>query len=274
MAAQAITFHKMLSGCLEGEFKCWHLFVCSYGSLAQHLIKQHFRAAENCGPELTAEIFGSIRKNDSAFLREFSGSSEREFLLYFERRVFAVARDRLGCDATAADFDFELLRTWFEKMPLAHQEVAWLAMKAYEQGEMGRILRVPVALVRAAEVEVLRKWSQIRDREISAMPFLHDQFHQQIENLKGPNCPPIKIFSDLMDGRIVWRDKQQVENHISECLWCLDRETTLKETLFQLQTLAPLPTESVERLLRDLKIEARPPKAKATLLAKVIRVFK
>ena len=272
MATQVITFHKMLSGCVQGEFRCWQFFISRYGSLAQHLIKQHFGALGDRWSQLTQLVFDSILKNGSSFLREFPGSSEPEFLLYFEQRVFAVARDHSGSEAPAADVDFELLKTLFDKMPLVHQEVAWLAMQTFQQEETSKILRVPLALVQTAEVEVLRKWSKIRDREISNMPFLHDQVRQQIESQKSPNCPAIKVFSDLMDGRIVWREKQQVEGHISECLCCLDQETKLKETLFYLHALDPLPTESVERLLKSLKVEPRP--SKATLLAKVIRVFK
>jgi len=273
MVTEVITFHKMLSGCVRGEHRFWEFFVSTYGSLAQHLVKQHFPNATSQLAEINGELLDSISENDRAFFREFSGSDERDFLIYFEQKVFAIARSHSTEQKSPGEFDFETLERLFEKVPLAYQEVAWLAMNGYQQDPTNKIIRVPLALVQNAEAEVLKQWREILSREISTFPLLQDDLRQQVEGQKGVNCPAIKVFSDLMDGRIVWREKQQVENHVSECLYCLDRETSVKETLFHLRFLEPLPAESVQSVLRQLKIQPGVP-ARSSLLAKVFRVFK
>jgi len=207
MVAEVITFHKMLSGCVRGEHRFWEFFVSTYGSLAQHLLTQHFRNMESQHPEISRELFNSTSENDRAFFREFSGSSERDFLIYFGRRVFAVARRHSSGQESPRESDFETLERLFGKVPLAYQEVAWLAMNGYQEDPTNRILRVPLALVQKAEEEVLKNWSEILSRQMTAFPLLQDHVRQQVENRKGANCPAIKIFSDLMDGRIVWREK-------------------------------------------------------------------
>jgi hypothetical protein len=273
MVAEVITFHKMLSGCVRGEHRFWEFFVSTYGSLAEHLVKQHFHNVSSRLPAISSELFNSTSENDRAFFREFSGSNERDFLIYFEQRVFGVTRRHSSGQESPSEFDFETLERLFGKVPLAYQEVAWLAMNGYQEDPTNRILRVPLALVQKAEEEVLKNWSEILSRQMTAFPLVQDHLRQQVESRKGVNCPAIKVFSDLMDGRIVWREKQQVENHIAECLYCLDRETSLKETLFHIRLLEPLPTESVQGYLRQLNIHEGVP-ARPSLLTKVFRVFK
>jgi len=274
MPADVITFHKMLTGCIEEEFRHWELFVSTYGSLAQNLVERHFAPLKDRLPQVTFEIFESTAQNDRAFLKEFSGSSEREFLIHFEKEVFSVARRHSEKNETQSEFDASFLGNLFDTVPLAHQEVALLAMKGNRPEESNKILRVPLALVQTGETEVRKKWSKVQNQEVSRFPRLSDGIRQQIESQRGPNCPAVKVFSDVMDGRIVWRDKQQIENHISECLHCLERETTLKELLFYLRALPPLPPEVVQGVLTNLDIQMKPSRVKASLITKVMKVFR
>src|SRR2546426_10662172 len=95
MSTEVITFHKMLGGCIQNEFKFWEFFTSVYGALAQHLIRTHFGALKHQIENLLREIFESITEHDNSFLKDFSGSSEREFLIYFREKVFATARRHL-----------------------------------------------------------------------------------------------------------------------------------------------------------------------------------
>jgi hypothetical protein len=274
MPAEVITFHRMLAGCIHEEFRYWEFFISTYGSLAQNLVERHFASLKDQLPQITFEIFQSVGQDERSFLKEFAGSSEREFLIHFERKVVAIGRKQCAGETLRNEFDNGFLGNLFDKVPLVHQEVGLLAMKGNRQDETNKILRVPLALVQTGEVEVLKKWSKILDREVSSFPRLEDPIRQQIESQQGPNCPAIKIFSDVLDGRIVWRDKQQVENHVSECLYCLDRETTLKEMLFYLRSLNPLSPQVVQGVLANLSIQLKPSRAKSSLFTKVMKVFK
>src|SRR5262245_7711768 len=277
MPTGIITFHKMLDGCIQGEFRYWEFFVSTYGSLAQSLVERHFVDLKEQSAKIMLESLKSVRQDDGAFLKEFSGSNEREFLVYFERKVFDVARkhcERKERKGRKGDFDAAFLGNLFDKVPLVHQEIALLAMKGLPQDETNKILRVPPALVQTGEAAVLEKWSGLLNRNVPSFPRLEDTVLQQIESQRGFNCPAIKTFADVLDGRIVWREKQHVENHVSECLYCLDRETTLKEMLFYLHTLVPLSPELARGVLANLKIPLKPSRSKSALFTKVMKVFK
>jgi hypothetical protein len=274
MPPDVITFHKMLNGCMQEEFRYWEFFVSTYGSLAQSLVERHFVDLKEQSAKIMLESLKSVRQDDGAFLKEFSGSNEREFLIYFERKVFEVARKHCDRKERKGDFDAAFLGNLFDKVPLAHQEVALLAMKGLPQDETNKILRVPLALVQTGEAEVLEKWSGILNRNVPRFPRLEETVLQEIESQRGSNCPTIKTFADVLDGRIVWRDKQHVENHVSECLYCLDRETSLKEMLFYLRTLVPLSPELARGVLANLKIPLKPSRSKSALFTRVMKVFK
>jgi hypothetical protein len=274
MPVETITFHKMLTGCIQQEPKYWEFFVSTYGRLSQGLVERHFTPLKNESLEIMREVFRAAGHNGGTFLKEFSGTSEREFLIHFERKVFDLARKRCDGVKRQSDFEASFLADLFDEVPLAYQEVAWLTMKGIPPDESNQILRVPLALVQTGSAAVLKKWSEMAGRGVSIFPRLEDSVRQKIEKEQGPNCPPIKIFADVLDGRIVWRDKQHVESHVAECLYCLDRETTLKEMLFFLRVLSPLSPEVVHGVLIDLNIESKPSLAHSSILRKFMRVFK
>ena len=274
MPTEVITFHKMLGGCIQNDFKFWQFFTSVYGALAQHLIQAQFGSLKDESESLLREIFESISENDNSFLKNFSGSSEREFLIYFREKVFAAARRRLTEEKGQSELEIETLKLLFHDVLLAHQEVAWLVMKAYRDDEINRILRVPLSLVQTGRSEVLKKHAQMSGCHDTNRFCLKNRVMLQVESQKGQNCPGIKIISDILDGRIPWRDKTNAEHHLSQCLYCLDRETALKEAIFYLRELAPLPAEVTQSLLRAIKLQNQKGAVKSSLLAKVMKVFK
>ena len=122
--------------------------------------------------------------------------------------------------------------------------------------------------------EVLKKHAQVFGHHDSNLFRLKDRVLQQIETQRGPNCTGIKIISDVVDGRIAWRDKTNIENHLSQCLYCLNRETALKEAIFYLRELSPLPAEVHQSLLKNIKLGNQKEPIKSSLLARVMKVFK
>ncbi len=274
MPTEVMTFHKMLEGCLRRDSESWRFFAADYGPLAQHLIQRHFCLLEGKWPNLLKEIFLSINQSECLFLKEFSGSSEREFLIYFKERIFAIARNHLTVEADRSNLDVKSLHKLFNNVPLAQQEVAWLGMKAYTDEEINKILRVPISLVKTGRIEILERLSkQTGDAEVQLLR-LKSGILLELEALRGQNCLDIKTFSKILDGRIPWNEKRIVESHVSECLFCLDRETSLKETIFYLRELPRLSTASADSLLKELSIGDEKFSSRPSILARVMNVFR
>src|SRR5438093_13535060 len=105
MPAEVITFHKMLAECIHEEFRYWEFFISSYGSLAQNLVERHFVSLKDQLPQIRFEIFQSVDQDERSFLKAFSGSSEREFLIHFERRVVAIGRKHCAGEKLRSEFD-------------------------------------------------------------------------------------------------------------------------------------------------------------------------
>jgi len=272
MPAELITFQAMLRECARGDIRSWRFFVSRYGSLAEHLLSQRFRgAAEPLRSDLP-HFFACLSKNENAFFREFSGFNEQEFVVSFQYPLFDFFRGHIGPINSTA-FSLDLISQLFGKLPLAHQEPGWLALKGYSDEVIGKILRVPISLVKAGRTLVANGINELAGLGAQTW-ILNDSLLCEIEKSGGPNCPEIKAFCKVMDGRMPWQEKRNVEQHIAECRHCLDLETSLKDTNFHLRILPPLPEDKVQSLLSLISFSEATTVAQRSLLEKVLRVFR
>src|SRR5439155_23425637 len=99
--------------CPHDGYRVWQFVISVYGSLNQHLIERHFASLKDKTENLRQEIFESIAQNHNSFLKDFSGSSEIELLIYFRERVFAVARKYLSGEETQGELEIGALNTLF-----------------------------------------------------------------------------------------------------------------------------------------------------------------
>ena len=272
MPPEPLTFHAMLRECARGDIRSWHFFVSRYGSLAEHLLSQRFRgAAEPLRSDLP-HFFACLSKNESAFFREFSGFNEQEFVVSFQYPLFDFFRGRIGpVNGTAISLD--LVSQLFGKLPLAHQEPGWLALKGYSDEVIGKILRVPISLVKVGRAGVVTGLKEFANPD--ARPWLlNDSLSCEVEKRRGPNCPEINAFCKVMDGHMPWQEKRNVEQHTAECRHCLDLETSLKDTNFHLRILPPLSDDKIQSLLSLITFSDGAAVAQRSILEKVLRVFR
>jgi len=272
MPAELLTFQSMLRGCARGDIRNWRFFVSKYGALAEHLVLQRFGlTAESLRTDLP-HFFAALSKKENAFFREFSGFNEQEFAVTFQYPLFDFFRGTIGSINSAA-INLDIVNQVFGKLPLAHQEPGWLALKGYSDEVIGKILRVPISLVKVGRAGVVTGLKEFANPD--ARPWLlNDSLSCEVEKRRGPNCPEINAFCKVMDGHMPWQEKRNVEQHTAECRHCLDLETSLKDTNFHLRILPPLSDDKIQSLLSLITFSDGAAVAQRSILEKVLRVFR
>ena len=272
MPSQTLTFQAMLEGCSRRDIASWRYFSSKYGSLTEHLLTKRFGDTGSSFFSLLPEFFSSLSEHENVFLKDFSGSEEREFLIPFQSRLFDFARSHVK-SVHPPGMSLTSLREALGRFPLAHQEAGWLALKGYVDEVIGKVLRVPVSLVKTGRVEVLKGFSACTDSG-TGMWRLNDPLLSEVEKCGGPNCPETKAFCKVMDGQMPWQDKRNIEQHIAQCLYCLDRETSLKEATFHQRNLPPLSEEVAQSLLSHITFAKSATVSQKSILEKVLKVFR
>jgi hypothetical protein len=272
MPAELLTFQATLGGCARGNIRNWRFFASRYGPLAEHLLPHRFGLAADLLRSRLPDFFASLSENGNAFFREFSGFNEQEFVVSFQYRLFDFSRGHVG-PINRTGVSLNAVNQVFGKLPLAHQEPGWLALKGYSDEVIGKILRVPLSLVKVGRTVVVKGLNEFADPD-AGPGMLNDSLLVELEKCGGPSCPEIKAFCKVMDGRMPWQDKRNVEQHIAECRHCLDLETSLKNGIFHLRILPPLPDDKVQSLLSLITFSKAAAAARRSILEKVLRVFR
>ena len=272
MPAEHFTFQVMLRGCSRSDIKSWQVFVRTYGSLAEHLLPHRFGPAAESLRSRLPDFFASLSEDRNAFFRDFSGFNEEEFVVSFQYRLFDFFRRPVELP-NPAGVSLTVVDHVFGKLPLAHQESGWLALKGYSDEVISQILRVPLSLVRAGRNMTVKGLNEFAEANTASW-LLDDSLLIKVERSGVPNCPEIKSFCKVMDGRMPWQDKRNVEQHTAECRHCLNLETSLKDAVFHLRVLPPLSEAKVQSLL-SLNVFARAAAdSHSSILSKVLRVFR
>jgi hypothetical protein len=56
----------------------------------------------------------------------------------------------------------------------------------------------------------------------------------------GPDCLPLKAFLDILDGRTTWRDREVMEQHVTNCWHCVDHYARMVEVAGLMRGSKPL----------------------------------
>ena len=273
MRETVLTFHTMLEGCIKKDPRSWEYCISRYGAVSRRLIEKNFDCGNGELDLFLGEVLGSMCGKNCQFFSEFPGSSEREFVLYLRERILHVLRVHMKASHSPV-LTIQILSQVFTSSPLAYQETAWLALKGYNDEVTGKILRVPVSLSRKGRGELMPRLAKYVDEAELPVLRLDDTVLAEVESLKGPNCIAVKAFSKVIDGQMPWREKQVIEQHIGECLNCLDRITYLKETIFHLRSLPPLEEELVRRYMDQLTFVQGSVASHSSFLTRMFKVFR
>lgn len=239
MTTGVFSFHRMREECLAGDPHGWRGFIRQYTPLARQLARHYF--PELSSSEFLCEIFQQARAKDAALLRQFTGTSEGEFLFVFRQFVLTLGR-RHRTQPPAAPVTLENLWTVLKQFPPLQREMVLLTFRGYAPEEINLIHlfefeRAEQILGQLVEILRAELGSAFRDDLIGLD---HDPLFAQLEQQRTEECVPDRIYVRIVDGQINWREKENAEDHINACLYCLARFAEYRELCYFYKKLPPV----------------------------------
>jgi hypothetical protein len=261
MNAEIVSFHGMREACLAGAVDGWCGFLRAYAPLGRHLLERHFRELDV--RELLADLFRGARAEENAFWQSFTGAGEKEFLFHFLRLVMMVGRRRRG-ETAETPLTPENLWSVLGAFPFLQREMLLLALRSYGPQEISQILKFSSDTIVSIRQQALEKFRASLGAGPLDEDFFsrdHDPLFAQIEQGQTEHCIPEKTYVRIEDGQITWREREAAEQHIGNCLYCLNRSANYKELHHYFRVLAPADGATVASLaaVLGLPMEAAAP---------------
>jgi hypothetical protein len=75
----------------------------------------------------------------------------------------------------------------------------------------------------------------------------------------GAECPPSKVFLDVLDGRITWTSRENVERHAAACWHCIDHFCRMAESVELSRKVTPLPEAEIAPFFALLGVARQAP---------------
>ncbi len=164
----------------------------------------------------------------------------------------------------------DTVKALLKGLPLAHQVVLSLKLAGYSDRTLEGVLRITPAVAQQGLERLQETYSVVlgRERDRSLWPVAWIKLLQHAWSSKTEACAPTRQFVRILDGQTGWHDKEAVEKHVAECLYCLERWTALREVVHWLRETKPLPAGDVDAFLSGLPVK-EDAKAKKPFLKRV-----
>jgi hypothetical protein len=159
--------------------------------------------------------------------------------------------------APRIELDLETAAAAFAPLTVIEKQAVWTEGMGYTPDEAGAMLRMAPATV-----------AKIRDRAAELLRGSSDSWTRSMFAENGPalgraaavaggaECLSAKTFLDILDGRANWRGREEMEQHVSGCLHCIDHFCRMAEVIEVLRGAGPLSEEESTQFLALLGVEA------------------
>jgi hypothetical protein len=181
---------------------------------------------------------------------------ERNFVAALRQKVL----EPIEAPETEAPLSLEEIGAAFEPLTLVERQAAWIESMGYDAAATGAMLRMSPATVgkiRDRAGELLRgkvdRWSRTMLAENGLL------LGRAAAACGTGECLPAKTFLDVLDGRMHWMGREEMERHATGCLHCVDHFCRLAEVLELLRGIQPLDRAETEVYCQKLGIEGKRP---------------
>lgn len=270
MTPSAWTFQKILPACEKGQHEAWKAFLDAYSAVAFACFGFYLPSLRDRQKEIWREVLQALTANDCERLRTFDHQAEREFLVDLRNFLLEAgaprldrAQDLAGPPRPSLDSVSALL----QGLPFLHRQAVILKLAGYSDRALERMLKIPPAAAARAVQRLEADYSAFLTREedecLWPAPWL--EFLRSVRAAASQDCVPLRQFVRIFDGQASWYDKAPVEEHVTGCLHCLERWTSLHEVKHWRAKAKPLAPGEMEEFLSVLPIRSAAPARKSLL---------
>lgn len=282
------TIFSMVEDCARGERQGWMEFVRDFAGIARALLAQYF---PDLRPEVGPHVLGVFQRasaQDGAWFAGLKFSNEREFMMAFHDLIFAYGREReptlrqaqsgLAGEAlltrqganhggaaarvlAAPAITLEQLRAVMKDLNLLERELLWLIIKGYDAPRIAAMMMNAASTAEAVQRIAGERLAPLVPA--SSPGTLRDSARMLMElaeQSQTDQCLALKIFNNLVNGQISWRERELAEEHMVNCFYCIDRFTTFQEMIRLRKDEPALAAPQVEAILAKLPCGAAKPR--------------
>lgn len=247
----------MLSACETGDANAWQAFLANYTPMMFRLLEVYAPQLEGVARKpLWQAALQELTAAEYKRLREFDHQAEREFLMDLKWFVLDLAAQKLHGASGEARPLAESIRSRLEGRPIAHQEIILLNLAGHSPAALEKVLLVPGSLIAKALAPAEGAEPSTGGASPVPPPVNWLGMLREVRAARTPECPPPRNFVRILDGQASWYDKTPTENHLANCLHCLETWTSLREADSLRRVTIPLAKSDVAEYLSALPIAA------------------
>jgi len=244
------TCYEMVRDCRANLPEGWSYFVAYYVPVVRKLLA-HYGTDDAA---LLERVLLAIRDPQSSMFQSLEPAPERWFVAQLRQEVLA----QLAAPAPEIAIDLEAAAGALEPLTMLEKQAAWIETMRYSPVETGAMLRVApqtVEKIRDRAAELIRQKVDAWRRNLLAEN--GPQLGRAAAASAGKDCLAVKTFLDIIDGRMTWRGREQLEHHVTGCWHCIDHFCRMVEVVELLRGMQPLSEEAAAPFRALLGLSAR-----------------
>jgi len=244
------TCYEMMRDCRANLPQGWSHFIAAYVPVIRRLLA-HYRSRD--APPVEPTVAALCRPQSSLF-QSLEPSPERCFVAELRQQVLAELPDGT---APEISLDLDAVAAALAAFTMVEKQAAWLETMRYSAAQAAEMLRMSAQTV-----------DKIRNRAADQIRGQVDAWNRGLLEANGAalgraaaaagskDCPPVKLFLDVLDGRATWSSRAAIEQHVTACWHCIDHYCRLLEVAELLRGVQPLPEAEAEPFRRLLGLPA------------------
>ena len=244
------TCYEMMRDCRANLPQGWSHFIAHYVPVIRRLL-DHYRGPD--APPLEP-VFAALCRSQSSLFQSLEPSPERWFVAELRQQVLAELPDGPGPEIP---LDLDAVAAALAAFTMVEKQAAWLETMNYGAAQAAEMLRMSAETV-----------DKIRNRAADQIRGQVDAWNRALLETNGfalgraaaaagtRDCPPAKLFLDVLDGRATWSSRAAIEPHVTACWHCIDHYCRLLEVAELLRGIQPLPEAAAEPFRRMLGLPA------------------
>ncbi|MBZ5580007.1 MAG: hypothetical protein LAP40_25900 [Acidobacteriia bacterium] len=254
------TCYEMALDCRADRAEGWSHFIREYVPVIQKLVAHYF--AERADDRGWMEsLVVALRQPESSLFQTLEPAPERWFVAELRQQLLAAADGLDGGKSPEIEIDLEALGAALEPLTVVEKQTTWLETMRYAPEETGVLLRMePRTVEKIREKAAERIRGSMDNWRRSVLTDNGRQLGRAAAAAHTKDCLSAKAFLDVLDGRMTWRGREELERHVTACWHCIDHFCRMAEVVEVLRGVTPLSEPEAERFRQVLGVagQAKP----------------